>query len=137
MAFGYTRETSVLEARIGFIFGMGDWFCILKETFMSEAGGVAGECSQAFKEAFKRGDVGGQLCTTCTCASTWCKCTSSPLSTGMWIGPSQGLQARRHRRAAAHYMYMREYLVQVHEWPNVYMYVDWTVTVPFKMINST
>ena len=51
--------------------GMGGWFYILKAIFMSEAGGVAGECSQAFKEAF--------------------------------------------REAAAHYMYMREYLVQVHE----------------------
>ena len=40
-------------------------------------------------EAFKRGDVGGQLCTTCTCASTGCKCTSSPPPTGMLIGPSQ------------------------------------------------
>ena len=30
---------------------------ILKENFMGEAGGVAGECFQAFKEAFKRGDV--------------------------------------------------------------------------------
>ena len=89
LAFGYAGETGVLEARIGFIFGMGGWFCILKEIFMSEAGGVAGECSQAFKEAFKRGDVGGQLCTTCTCASTGCKCTSSPPPTGMVIGPSQ------------------------------------------------
>ena len=75
LAFGYAGETGVLEARIGFIFGMGDWFCILKEICMCEAGGVAGECSQAFKEA----------------------------------------SARRRRRAAVHYRYMREYLVQVHE----------------------
>ena len=46
---------------------MGGWFYILKEIVMSEAGGVAGECSQAFQEA------------------------------------------------AMQYMYMREYLVQVHE----------------------
>ena len=47
LAFGYAGETGVLEAWIGFSFGMGSWFCILKEIFMSEAGGVAGECSQA------------------------------------------------------------------------------------------
>ena len=29
---------------------MGGWFYILKEIVMSEAGGLAGECSQAFKE---------------------------------------------------------------------------------------
>ena len=39
LAFGYAGETGVLEARIGFIFGMGDWFCILKEICMCEAGG--------------------------------------------------------------------------------------------------
>ena len=33
-------------------FGMLGWFYILKEIFMGEAGGVAGECSQAVKEAF-------------------------------------------------------------------------------------
>merc|ERR1712204_159341 len=38
LAFGYAGETGVLEAWIGF--------------FMGEAGGVAGECSQAVKEAF-------------------------------------------------------------------------------------
>ena len=65
LAFGYAGKTVALEAWIGFIIGMGGWFHILKEIFMSEAGGVAGECSQAFKEAFKR------------------------LSTGMWIRPSQ------------------------------------------------
>ena len=33
-------------------FGMLGWFYILKEIFMGEAGGAAGECSQAVKEAF-------------------------------------------------------------------------------------
>merc|ERR1719210_186379 len=36
--------------------------------------------------------------------------------------------------AAVHYMYMREYRVQVHESPIVYRYVDWTVTVALQMI---
>ena len=29
---------------------------------------------------------------------------------------------------------MREYLVQVHEQPNAYRYVDWAITVPLRMI---
>ena len=57
LAFGYAGDTGVLEAWIGLIFGMSGWFYIRKGIFMSEAGGVAGERSQAFKEAFKRGDV--------------------------------------------------------------------------------
>jgi len=52
LAFGYAGETGALEAWIGFILGMCGWFYILKEIFMGEAGGVAGECSQAVKEAF-------------------------------------------------------------------------------------
>ena len=55
LVLGYAGKTVALEAWIGFIIGMGGWFHILKEIFMSEAGGVAGECSQAFKEAFKQG----------------------------------------------------------------------------------
>ena len=54
LAFGYAGETGVLGAWMGFSFGMGSWFYMLKEIVMSEAGGVAGECSQAFKEAFKQ-----------------------------------------------------------------------------------
>merc|ERR1712233_245286 len=45
-------ETGALEAWIGFIFGMFGWFYILKEIFTGEAGGVAGEGSQAVKESF-------------------------------------------------------------------------------------
>merc|ERR1712154_450973 len=45
LAFGYMGET-------GFVFGLLGWFYILKEIFMGEAGGVAGECSQAVKESF-------------------------------------------------------------------------------------
>jgi len=36
--------------------------------------------------------------------------------------------------AGVHYMYMREYWVQVHSSPIVYRYVDWTITVPLQMI---
>merc|ERR1711976_777384 len=36
--------------------------------------------------------------------------------------------------AGVHYMYMREYWVQVHESPIVYRYVDWSITVPLQMI---
>merc|ERR1712099_140419 len=52
LAFGYMGEAGALEAWIGFIFGMFGWFYILKEIFTGEAGGVAGECSQAVKESF-------------------------------------------------------------------------------------
>merc|ERR1712003_92296 len=36
--------------------------------------------------------------------------------------------------AGVHYMYMREYWVQVHKSPVVYRYVDWNITVPLQMI---
>jgi len=36
--------------------------------------------------------------------------------------------------AGVHYMYMREYWVQVHASPIVYRYVDWSITVPLQMI---
>jgi bacteriorhodopsin len=36
--------------------------------------------------------------------------------------------------AGVHYMYMREYWVQVHASPVVYRYVDWSITVPLQMI---
>ena len=36
--------------------------------------------------------------------------------------------------AGVHYMYMREYWVQVHLSPIVYRYVDWSITVPLQMI---
>jgi len=36
--------------------------------------------------------------------------------------------------AGVHYMYMREYWVQVHKTPIVYRYVDWSITVPLQMI---
>lgn len=36
--------------------------------------------------------------------------------------------------AGVHYMYMREYWVQIHKSPIVYRYIDWTITVPLQMI---
>merc|ERR1711971_895664 len=36
--------------------------------------------------------------------------------------------------AGVHYMYMREYWVQVGGSPIVYRYVDWSITVPLQMI---
>jgi bacteriorhodopsin len=36
--------------------------------------------------------------------------------------------------AGVHYMYMRQYWVQVHKSPIVYRYVDWSITVPLQMI---
>merc|ERR1712196_43074 len=36
--------------------------------------------------------------------------------------------------AGVHYMYMREYWVQVGRSPIVYRYVDWSITVPLQMI---
>merc|ERR1712146_652921 len=36
--------------------------------------------------------------------------------------------------AAVHYMYMREYWVQVHQSQVVYRYIDWSITVPLQMI---
>ena len=50
LAFGYAGDTGALEAGIGLIFGMGGRFCIRKGIFMSEAGGVAGVRSQAFRD---------------------------------------------------------------------------------------
>ena len=63
---------------------MGGWFYNLKEIFVNEAGGVAGECALAFKEAFMQRGAHGQLRTTCTCASTLIlKAAQKPVSAGM------------------------------------------------------
>jgi len=52
LAFGYAGETGLLEAWIGFFFGMCGWGYILFEIFKGEAGGASGECSAAVKDAF-------------------------------------------------------------------------------------
>ncbi len=36
--------------------------------------------------------------------------------------------------AAVHYMYMREYWVEMGESPVVYRYIDWILTVPLQMV---
>merc|ERR1739838_885945 len=53
---------------------------------------------------------------------------SNHWKTSLHVGPLVTLVA------AVHYMYMREYWVQVHKSPIVYRYVDWSITVPLQMI---
>merc|ERR1712124_63080 len=53
---------------------------------------------------------------------------SSHWKTSLHVGGSCPLVA------GVHYMYMREYWVQVHQSPIVYRYVDWSITVPLQMI---
>merc|ERR1711907_310364 len=36
--------------------------------------------------------------------------------------------------AGVHYMYMREYWVQLQKSPVVYRYIDWSITAPLQMI---
>ena len=52
LAFGYAGETGLLEAWIGFFFGMAGWGYILFEIFKGEAGGVAGDCSATMRGSF-------------------------------------------------------------------------------------
>ena len=47
LTFGYAGENGVLEAVIGFMFGMGGCLYTIKEIFFREAGNVTGEFSQA------------------------------------------------------------------------------------------
>merc|ERR1711987_18573 len=55
-------------------------------------------------------------------------CVNSHWKTSLHVGAPVTLVA------AVHYMYMREYWVQVHASPIVYRYVDWSITVPLQMI---
>merc|ERR1712087_60913 len=52
LAFGYMGETGVVPAWPGFALGMCGWFFILFEIFAGEAGGTAGDCSEAVASAF-------------------------------------------------------------------------------------
>merc|ERR1719323_1988863 len=52
LGFGFAGETGGINAWAGFIFGMAGWAYILYEIFLGEAGGVAGNCSAAVKDAF-------------------------------------------------------------------------------------
>merc|ERR1712232_59531 len=56
------------------------------------------------------------------------ECVHSHWKTSLHVGALVTLVA------GVHYMYMREYWVQVHESPIVYRYVDWSITVPLQMI---
>jgi len=53
LCFGYLGEIQVLNPWIGFIGGMCGWFFILAEIFAGEAGGMAGQCSEAVATSFK------------------------------------------------------------------------------------
>jgi hypothetical protein len=52
LVFGYMGEIYLLPAWIGFAGGMLGWFFILFEIFMGEAGGTAGDCTEAVKSSF-------------------------------------------------------------------------------------
>jgi bacteriorhodopsin len=53
LSFGYLGEIQVLSPWIGFIGGMCGWAFILAEIFVGEAGGMAGQCSEAVATSFK------------------------------------------------------------------------------------
>merc|ERR1711862_1006999 len=52
LLFGYLGEAGVLPAIVGFAGGMCGWGFILLEIFQGEAGGMAGQCSEAVKTSF-------------------------------------------------------------------------------------
>jgi len=53
LCFGYLGEIQVLNPWVGFCGGMCGWFFILAEIFAGEAGGMAGQCSEAVATSFK------------------------------------------------------------------------------------
>merc|ERR1719389_1353088 len=53
LCFGYLGEVQVLNPWIGFCGGMCGWGFILAEIFVGEAGGMAGQCSEAVATSFK------------------------------------------------------------------------------------
>merc|ERR1712193_319295 len=53
LAFGYAGEIKVLNPWMGFIGGLCGWAFILAEIFAGEAGGMAGQCSEAVSTSFK------------------------------------------------------------------------------------
>ena len=99
LAFGYAGDTGVLEAGIGLIL---DWAAgsasargssrAKPEMWLACAPRLSGMSQAVWPQVLpgvEEGFQAWQLRTSGTCASTWCKCTSSPMSTGMWIGPSR------------------------------------------------
>jgi len=53
LCFGYLGEVKVLNPWLGFCGGMCGWAFILAEIFAGEAGGMAGQCSEAVSTSFK------------------------------------------------------------------------------------
>merc|ERR1712193_319322 len=53
LSFGYLGEIQAIKPMVGFIGGLCGWFFILAEIFVGEAGGMAGQCSQAVATSFK------------------------------------------------------------------------------------
>merc|ERR1712064_264162 len=52
LLFCYLGEVEALPKFVGFPLGMSGWFFILFEIFPGEAGGTAGDCSEAVASAF-------------------------------------------------------------------------------------
>merc|ERR1712137_1029731 len=52
LGFGYAGETGAVNAAAGFGFGMAGWAFIVYEIFAGEAGGTAGDCSEAVATNF-------------------------------------------------------------------------------------
>merc|ERR1719158_2692144 len=53
LCFGYMGEIQILNPWVGFVGGMCGWAFILFEIFAGEAGGMAGQCSEAVATSFK------------------------------------------------------------------------------------
>ena len=81
-SIAYLRDLHNAECQM---IGMGGWLCILKEMVMSEAGGVAGNCSQASEKVFMRGSCALHVHAQVLGASA----RVAQMSTSMWIGPAQ------------------------------------------------
>merc|ERR1711933_65522 len=125
--FGYLGETFLLPAWPAFIGGVLGWFFILYEIFAGEAGGTAAGCSEAVAASFKNMRMIAMIAATVFFFAE-AKTVHSHWQTSLHVGGLVTLVA------GVHYMYMREYWVQVHKSPIVYRYVDWSITVPLQMI---
>merc|ERR1712151_382116 len=53
LGFGYAGETGAMNPAAGFACGLAGWAFILYEIFAGEAGGTAGDCSEAVKSNFE------------------------------------------------------------------------------------
>merc|ERR1712025_846995 len=52
LGFGYAGETGAVNAAAGFGFGLAGWAFIVYEIFAGEAGGTAGDCTEAVSTNF-------------------------------------------------------------------------------------